>query len=103
MAKRKRNLYGFPYDPLQEEDILWEDEYSSGDYDSDEIHSSVASYTTDNELTTDEEDDENKSTVEVNPVDENLLDEAMASGKRVEDADSTDLGDTDSETGEWQK
>ena len=56
MQKRKRQVNGVPFDPTPEEDILWADEYSSADYDSDDIHSQVGSYCTDNETTDDEEE-----------------------------------------------
>ena len=99
MAKRKRSLYGFPFDPLIEEDITWEDEYSSGDYDSDDVHSSVASYCTDNESTDEEDDTRPTCTVAVASVPGDALDEALATGERLEDNDSEDLSETDSVTG----
>ena len=57
---------GFPFDPEQDMDIEWEDEYSSCDYDSDEQHSVVLGDSSEHEDTTEgEEDEEDINTVEL--------------------------------------
>ena len=86
MQKRKRQVNGVPFDPTPEEDILWADEYSSADYDSDDIHSEVGSYCTDNDTTDDEEEGWGRNTISVPPV-ENVQ-EAMEKEQRLPDSDS---------------
>lgn len=41
MMQRKRETLGFAFDPTVDDDIHMSEEYSSSDYDSDDLHSSV--------------------------------------------------------------
>lgn len=85
MQQRKRQVYGVPFDADEEEDIRWDEEYSSADYDSDDLHSTVGSYCTDYSTTDDEEEGWSGGAVVVAPVEN--LDAALISEQRLEDSD----------------
>lgn len=53
MAQRNRETYGFSFDPVGEDDLKWDEEFSSADYDSDDIHSSIEGDQTDHGNTSD--------------------------------------------------
>lgn len=59
MTKRRREVYGVPFDPKPSEYIKQEEEYDSHDYDSDDIHSTVYGDSSgDNKSTADEHEDQ---------------------------------------------
>ena len=68
MAKWRRKTLGFPFDPEQDMDVQWEEEPSSGDYDSSDVHSEVLGDTSEDEETSEGEEDvdEEAETVELN-------------------------------------
>ena len=57
MAQWRRETLGFQFDPEPQMDIRWEEEFSSCDYDSEDLHSSVDSDSSSDEASTDFEDD----------------------------------------------
>lgn len=56
--KKRRMSFGFFSDPTEEQDIQWNEEYSSDDYDTDDDYSVADGYTTDG---TENEDDSDNS------------------------------------------
>ena len=52
-SQRRREVYGFHFDPSQYEDIARDEEYSSADYDTDDIHDYAYGDSTDDGETTD--------------------------------------------------
>ena len=87
MQQRKRQTFGVPFDADEGEDIKWDEEFSSGDYDTDDVHSSVGSYCTDYSTTDDEEEGWSGGAVVVAPVQN--LDTALEREKQLEDSDGS--------------
>ena len=67
MAQWRRTVLGFAYDPDDEFDIKWKDEFSGEDFDSDEIHSEPRSDDSPEESTTDEDEEEDATAQEGTP------------------------------------
>ena len=92
MMKRKRQTYGVAFDPTPEEDIAWDEEYSSADYDSDDQHSVADGILTSDDSTDDEAEEwrVTKKTVEVN-VDQSKVAAALRGEKEDDDTGKSAL------------
>ena len=90
MAQWRRETLGYQFDPEPGMDIRWEEEFSSCDYDSQDLHSSVDSDSSSDEATTDYEDDFDAEQPDMYVIEDHVTAGAVAAVPVPDGAEKTD-------------